>query len=346
MHPSLSFVCCVESGHLEAQTVRVIESVRRHGGRFAKAPIFAVTPRPGMPLMRSTLEHFERHDVRYVRESKFEPLDWFKFRNKPRAVVIADRLATTDVLCWIDSDLLFLGEPSELDMQGVDFVACASDKEMGTGGPGDVYEPFWAFMCQTLGITLDDLPWLTTEMDKQRVRAYWNGGFFAYRRSTGFAQEYLDVCDKLLTSRTLTNAPGFGLGINEMSAIGFAMVRLELSYRALPFTHNYPWGSVTPPAWHSDDVLKQVRILHYHDSMWDRLWPTFISALQRVHPHVAEWLEPMGPMRNEAPFAYRAINRGLGELRAWQERQHLAKCRTIEGGAGAVSESGQIAAVQ
>ena len=34
MSGSVSFVCVVESGWLDSQTVRLIESLRRHGGRI------------------------------------------------------------------------------------------------------------------------------------------------------------------------------------------------------------------------------------------------------------------------------------------------------------------------
>ena len=46
----ICFVACVESGQLEAQTVRLAESIRRFGGSFADSEILAVTARFGPPL--------------------------------------------------------------------------------------------------------------------------------------------------------------------------------------------------------------------------------------------------------------------------------------------------------
>jgi hypothetical protein len=65
-HP-ITFVCCVESGLLENQTVRMIESLRRWGGQLRESPIFAVTPRMGLPLSRQTHRDFERLGVEYLR---------------------------------------------------------------------------------------------------------------------------------------------------------------------------------------------------------------------------------------------------------------------------------------
>ena len=39
---SVGFVCCVESGKLEQEAVRLVESLRRWGGRLSTAPVVAV----------------------------------------------------------------------------------------------------------------------------------------------------------------------------------------------------------------------------------------------------------------------------------------------------------------
>ena len=330
MSASVSFVCCVESGWLEAQTVRLVESMRRHGGRYAQAPIFAVTPRFGPPLSRQMHAFFERHNVRYIRKAfATTRYSWFKFINKPLAVVAAEEQADTDVVCWLYGDLLILSEPSGLELDDVDFAASASDKEMGSTGPGDPFENLWGALCKTVGVGLDELPWVTTELDQFRIRAYWNGGFFAYRRATRFGHHYLSMCEKLLDARVGSGASGYSPGINEMSAIAFAMVKQGLRYRALPFPYNYPLGVRTPPAWYSPERFAQVKILHYHDSMWPKFWPTLIERLRAVHPHVAEWVAPLGPMENHAPLPYRLLDRGLRKLRTRQEKVYKASCQLV-----------------
>src|SRR5205085_1505515 len=65
--PQISFICCVESGPLEDQTVRMVESLRRWGGRLAEAPVVAVTPRFGPPLARTTRRALDRLSARHVR---------------------------------------------------------------------------------------------------------------------------------------------------------------------------------------------------------------------------------------------------------------------------------------
>jgi len=65
--PDITFVCCVESGSLESQTIRMVESLRRYGGKFSTAPVIAVTPWFGPPLSKSTLQVFDNLKVTYLR---------------------------------------------------------------------------------------------------------------------------------------------------------------------------------------------------------------------------------------------------------------------------------------
>ncbi len=70
--PTATIVTCVEYGPLEQMVVRMVDSLRRWGGRLADAPVYAVKPRRGMPLTRE-LEHFihcietrDAHGARHV----------------------------------------------------------------------------------------------------------------------------------------------------------------------------------------------------------------------------------------------------------------------------------------
>lgn len=327
--PSVTFVCCVESGGLELQTIRFAESLRRWGGSFKDARMIAVTPRVGPLPARATLARFGQLGVDY----HYKPLAakryaWFKFGNKPLALTIAEELATTDTICWADSDLLILDQPDGLLLKDEDFVACCSDKEMGSSGPGDTFEPLWQANCAALGIDIDALPWLTTEVDHHRVRFYWNGGLFAYRRSTGFARRFLDTCQRLMDARNTSRHPHYTVGINEMSAIGFSVVQGGLRWRGLPLSHNFFAGT---RKWADDraDVLSQVKILHHHDSMWPHGFERFVDRLAPVHPEVAAWLRSEGPLYNPASPVARVVSRGLREAYTLAEKAYRARCTPV-----------------
>ena len=327
--PDITFVFCVESGPLELNAIRLVESLRRWGGRFRNARVIGVTPRIGPRPTPATLERFEELEVTYRYAPIAKKHGWFKFLNKPLALVEAETIATTDLIAWLDSDLLFLKEPDELILSPVeDFAACASEKEMGTTGPGDPFESLWQAHCAALGLDIESLPWITTESEKLRIRAYWNGGLFVYRRSKAFAARYLATCMKLMDARFVGRHPDYSIGINEMSAIGLAVHQGQLAWRALPLSHNHFAGTAY---WADDaeDVMRDVRILHYHDSMWPWGWDDFLARLGRTHPEVTEWLSGLGPLRNPASVRSRLISRVLRETRSAQEAAYIASCTPV-----------------
>lgn len=316
---------------MEPPTVRLIESLRRWGGAFAECPVIAVMPRRGPGLSSHTLAAFKRHDVRFVYAPTGSPYAWFRFYNKPLALALAEKQTDSEMVAWLDSDILVVREPHLLRLQdGEMFAAAPSAKEMGTTGPGDDFEPFWQAMCRTLGIDIESLPWLTAVPEGVRIRLYWNSGIFVYRRSTQFGQRFLDTCTRLMDARNRADVKGFGLGINEMGALGFVMHMMNLKWRALPVSHNYSIGSrMYARGWYRAEDLREACIVHYHDAMWPPFWDTFLQIMQPAHPDVAAWLRSLGPMRNEASLPRRLWGRALRAWRDRQERAYLKTCRPV-----------------
>jgi hypothetical protein len=331
LEPQMTFVCCVESGSLEGQTVRMVTSLRKRGGQFANAPIVAVTPRFGSPLSKQTRRAFDALNVTYIRRTSKFRFSWFKFLNKPLSLVLTEESIDCEVIGFLDSDLLFVDEPERLRLSpSEDFLGFPVEcKEMATTGPGDPYEPFWEKLCRIAGIDIEDLPWVVTAQTNQRIRLYFNSGIFVYRRSSGFAKNYLDLCLRFLESGVASKAEGYGEGIKEMGALGLAVMKLGLRWNALPYSHNYVMLSKTHNSWYKEESLREAKIVHYHDSMWPPFFPTFRACLQNTHPQVAQWLASLGPMRNEAPAQWRFVNRILATLRTRQESAYRRSCSIV-----------------
>ena len=323
-----SFVCCVESGALENYTLRMIESLRRWGGKFADAPIYAVTPRFGPPLSRHTKNTFNRLNVNYIRCHPQTNYSWLGFLNKPLALVAAEERITSDSVCWLDSDLLILGEPEQLILNdGEDFVACAPDKNIGTTGVKDPQDAFWREAYRILNLNIENAPWIVTEQEREKIRLYWNSGIFAYRRSIGFAKKYLEACMDILNAGIANHESG--IFFHDQIALGLAMIKEDLKWRALPLSYNYGMGSKTHNQWYSEEQLRATKIVHYHDAMWPWFWQTFIDSLNKTHPPVAKWLNSLGSMKNEAPLQWRAISKLLKEVRSRQLMRYTKTCKVL-----------------
>jgi hypothetical protein len=323
-----AFVCCIESGSLESQTLRMIESLRRWGGAFADMPVLAVNPRMGTPLSYRTLRALDSLQVDYLRLKNRDRYAWDKFLNKPYAVLAAENYFQSECIVWVDSDLLFVGEPEQLILSDEeDFVACASDKNIGTNGIDDTNAPYWQNACQVVGLEIGSLPWVITEREQERIRLYWNGGIFAYRRSTNFAQTYLDTCLCVYDSQVISCESG--MYFHEQVSLALAMLCGQLRWRSLDETHNYSFGSKTFEKWYHEEKLRAAKVLHYHDAMWDWFWDTFIDCLNKTHPDIADWVKTLGVMKNEAPIQWRVMKKLLDLVYKQQQTLYLKSCRIV-----------------
>jgi hypothetical protein len=324
----ITFVCCVESGSLEVQTVRMVESLRRYGGRYANAPIFAVTPRFGAPISPQTQQIFADHQVQHLVIKPHENsvgYRWNHFINKPTALLAVDERCTTEAIAWLDSDLLIVGEPHEFQLaEGENFLACTSDRLGGTTGPGDEMEPYWMEVCQVLGLDLEQLPWVKTAQEGLQVRYYFNSGVFVYRRGYDFAQQYLKNCLKMMDARVSSAVCGFFF--TDQVALGLTAAQLEFAWRPLSYSHNYPVSPLTHEAWYDEARLRAARIVHYHHSMWQPFWTIFLDCLTETHPRVAVWMATIGPMTNPIPLPYKAFNKVLGRVRQNQKTRYKSTC--------------------
>ncbi len=311
----LSFVCCVESGPLEAQTVRMIESLRTWGGALRNAEILAVTPRGGCPLLPSTHAVFRTHGVRHIRERVDPRYAWFGLMNKPKAILVAEREASHDCIVWLDSDTLVLGEPGAVRLEaGEAFAACPNEKNAGTSGPADPYDGYWKAICELVGLSLDDLPWVTTEETGERIRCYFNSGVFAFRKGRGLGRHYFDVIVEILDSDV--RHPDAGVFYSEQIGLGLAMLRAGLEWRALPGTHNV---TMRPEVPHPDPrILEKARVVHYRGSMWPEKWPAFLAHFEAVRPEVHAWLAAKGPIVNPERPQWRVVNKLLRTVRGRQ----------------------------
>ncbi|MGG6294360.1 hypothetical protein ACQ4M4_08055 [Leptolyngbya sp. AN02str] len=324
---NISFVCCIESGWLEEQTIRMVESLRRWGGRMANAPVYAVTPRFGPPLSSRTHQELERLNVTHLRFQAANKYAWKSFLNKHYALAAVEEICNTDFVAWLDSDLLIVDEPTELFLQDdEDFAACAPDKNIGTSGPEDPFNEYWTVVCRELGMDLEDLPWVETHREGARIRLYWNSGVFVYRRSTGFAKPHLEMTVRLMDSHIASKHAGVYF---TQHTLGLAMVKMGLRWRPLSHSHNYGLGSKTVALWNHPDALKAAKILHYHDAMWPNFWNQLLDALQPTQPEVAAWLESLGPVKNDAPPQWRLLTKGLEISRKRKAKTYQEMCKVI-----------------
>jgi hypothetical protein len=319
--PSVTFACCVESGILEPMTIRLVESLRRFGGRFSSCPVVAVTPRLGPPIARSTRDRLADLDVEYARLPFGNEFAWFHYLNKAIAVAHAEERADTELVAFVDSDVLVLDEPTAFDLAAdVDFTAAVSDVTVGaTSGRSDPADATWNELCRLVGIELDDLPWVTTHLDHKRIRLYLQAGIFEYRRALRFGTEYRDAVRDALRRRI--RLPGNAWTFVDQALLAPFVVSKGLRWSELPFSHNHTMTSALSH-YFDPETFREARVLHYHDSMLAHFWPTLLERLDDAHPDVAEWLRPLGPVVDSAAAHRRLFSEALRTQRGLRRRAH------------------------
>lgn len=295
----IAFLLCVEHGRLETEALLCVESLREFGGACAQAPVYAFAPRAGHEPEPATVERLEALGATVIAEpivQRFEETPTF---NKVAVSAWAERELDHETLVFTDTDAVFCGEPAEL-LEG-DWVAAARpvDRRIaGSRGKGK-FEPFWRKMYAELGVSAE--PYVETAVGQMRIRAYWNSGLVAARRSAGLFGAWEQALGRLYDAGIVQKRwPQF------MDQLSWAGVTADLhdQVRILSSAYNYPLRhrqSLAPPA----DELDLAELVHLHYRLWfhlpgalEKVVPPFDSGSDRYR-----WLEqrlPIEPLVDEA----------------------------------------------
>lgn len=251
----VEFCVLVEQGLLEAQGLLLCESIRRFAGAYSPAAITAISPRPSQRPCRRTLRELDRFGVEYVELDVTTPCPHFGPSFKIHAVAHMARRPGPPILVQIDSDTLFLAEP-ELELAGADVAARPVDvKGICTAGQDDPLDKYWRTACAVCGVEYQRMPSVVTTVDRQTVRACYNGGFVVVRRSSGVLERTEEFFLRLVRSdlkplagsSTSLISQGGTVSANEagfwgtgQSSLSLAITAQCASVRILPDSYNVP----------------------------------------------------------------------------------------------------------
>ena len=265
---------CVEHGRLESEAVLLVESLRQWGGALADAPVYAFAPRPALHPEPATAERLRSLGATLVDEALVNRFAEMPTFNKVSVSAWAERELDHEFLVFTDSDTVFLGEPAAL-AEG-DWVAAVRpvDRRIaGSKGKGR-NEPFWRKMYAELGVHNE--PYVRTGVGGMRIRAYWNSGLIAARRSAGLFAAWEDALARLHDADIVPGRwPHF------MDQLSWAGVTADVHDRVkvLPPTYNYALRQRLALMDGADSLdLPDLVHLHY------RLWFHLPESLPKVVP--------------------------------------------------------------
>lgn len=189
---NVGFVACIEGGVLEAQALLLFESIRNYAGRFRECPIYALSPRSGHAISDSAKMKLTDLRVTYVDKLLNTECPEYGSANRVAAAAYIEAEHPHEILVILDSDTIFLREPNRLllppDLDAA--VRPVDIKGMCTNGPGDPFDIYWRDLCRCCGVEYQDIPWTTAFVDRQRIKASYNGGLVVVRAGLGILQQW------------------------------------------------------------------------------------------------------------------------------------------------------------
>lgn len=284
-HLNISAVCCVEFGRLEAETVLMVQSLRKFGGALSQIPVMAVVGRFGAPLRRATVDELERLNVQIMRaEPGSNPATWFNYGNKGAAVVTAEKHATTEQIMWLDSDMVFLGEPKSIVLNEGEGLAIAPiDTPPAVLLNDDTHVSYWDKVCSLEGVDFKDVPWV--DFKGLRFKLNCNSGIFTWRRGSGFAEQYHSAFCKLLNSRVAQSTGEF-FTVDQVILTPlsqkFKSKIIEEKDHAFSPSDFFQFGNAPD--------LTGVKLLHYSTAFRGPYREEIMRRILNANPDFYEWL--------------------------------------------------------
>ena len=281
--PDVGFVACIEGGALEAQTLLLFDSIRLHTGRFKDCSLYALSPRAGHPISLDARRRLNDLGAHYTDTILNTECPEYGPANRVIAAAYIEDLRRHDTLVILDSDTLFLREPCEFILPpDIDVAVRPVDvKGMSTGGPNDSCDAYWRDLCRSCDVDYDEIPWSESFVDRQRIKANYNGGLVVVRGRLGImrccADFFFGSIRQGLRPHSESNSFRAGAGWVEpaagklwgssQAALSLAIWSTSRRVRELPPTYNYP--------------------LHLHDQIDPVFARSIFPHLLHVHYH---WL--------------------------------------------------------
>lgn len=294
---SVAFVLCVEKGYLEPQAILLAESIRAWAGAMASSTILAYSPRAATTVPAETREALASLGVEVIADDLNRIDAEYPFANKIHACLDAESRVDADVLCFLDTDTVFIAEPVEVDLsEGHDLgVQPVVGKGQASTGEDDPDDHYWArshALCEVLPGRF-----VETMRDRTRIRGYYNAGLVCMRRDAGRAARWMDCFRRLKDAGHVHPR-----GINNLDQHALAMVAADTEPRVKVldwrYNHAIPQRARFPEPLRSADLDDLVH-LHYHR------WFNVRNFLGRLDPPLDRedprfrWLQDRLPLLPE-----------------------------------------------
>jgi hypothetical protein len=257
MSVPIAFILCTEGGSLEQESLLMVESFRKYTGSFKDSPLFSFQVREKNNVSPETVQKLESFGVKHQKVVLNSRYPDYPLANKPLLCAYAEQTIDADILVFLDSDLVFFSEPKEFLLPPEYDIGIRPEhhKMIGSEGTSDPNEEYWMRLYNIAGVKNLDR-FVTTTVDRQRIRAFWNSGVVAVRRKRGIFTAWKQTIEQLLEEGTSTTKENW---YYEQSALSATICAMTNNVWHFSPGYNYPI--------HSHNLLVDVECRHSFDEI-------------------------------------------------------------------------------
>ena len=286
----LAFIICTEPGRLEKQSQILAKSIRTFGGKLKDTPIYSFHPRKGTPVADETLAGFAALGVNHqqvVLNAKYH--DYY-LANKPYVCAYAEETIDAEILVFLDSDKCFFAEPKEFLLPNDYNIGLRVEYGRGIGSTGsqDIQDEYWQKLYQTVGV--EEERFVSTPIGNKRIRAYWNSGMVAVRRSVGIFQAWKHNFEQVMAAEIVPKQGNYMIEQSSLSATVCALKEAVFTFSPA-YSYPLPLHNRLSPEFQLASFDELVSI-HYFGMFYYRNWQKDLDKLKGIEKKSAkyDWL--------------------------------------------------------
>ena len=310
----IALIMCTEGGQLERESLLMVESFRRFGGDLKDTPIYSFQVRDKNDVSTPTLKTLESFGVKHQKVVLNHKYPDYPLANKPLLCAYAEQNIDAEILVFLDSDLVFFSEPKEFLLTAEYDVGIRPEHEkmIGSEGKEDPNDEYWQHLYQLAGVG-DKEMFVTTTVDRQKIRAFWNSGVVAVRRSAGIFTAWRETFLKLLEEGSTIDSKNF---YYEQSALSATICAKTNRIWQFSPNYNYPIHSHNPII-ESQRMKSFKDIVCIHDHLFrsrkewyrERTWVKTLKRLKNFDKNSLEyrWLYKYLQEHNSPPNVMQSL---------------------------------------
>lgn len=277
----LAVIICTEPGRLEKQSQILAASIRKFGGKLKDTPIYSFHPRQGAPVAPETLRQFAVLGVNHQQVVLNVKYADYYLANKPYVCAYAEKTIDAEILVFLDSDKCVFAEPTEFLLPSNYNIGLRVEYGRGIGSTGteDIQDEYWQQLYQVVGVKQEKF--VDTPIGNKRIRAYWNSGMVAVRRSAGIFTAWKDNFEQVMEAAIV---PKQGDYMIEQSTLSATVSALEEAVFTFSNSYSYPLplhNRLSPEFKLAS--FDEIVSIHYFGLFYYRTWQKELNKLKGMN---------------------------------------------------------------